>query len=190
MPCREDQILNPATGRCVLREGAIGRKLLGKSPSRRSPSKSGSKEYHCPIPGCKFTSETQKGLINHMKTHNKVGRYAEELVCVYELDIGHKKKEDLNKLPRDYIKNNAPKFIHDVLEYTGSADAKLIKVDGNLLTFSFKSDQPYGVLKKYMNEVLTDHEPWYVDEEDDKFFNGGRVLFLGSELGGKNMIEA
>jgi hypothetical protein len=28
--CKADQILNPATGRCVLKTGAIGKKLLGK----------------------------------------------------------------------------------------------------------------------------------------------------------------
>ena len=28
--CKADQILNPATERCVLKTGAIGKKLLGK----------------------------------------------------------------------------------------------------------------------------------------------------------------
>jgi hypothetical protein len=63
--CRKDQVLNPETRRCVLRNGVVGRKLLG-SPSR---------EYHCPVPGCMYSSTTKKGLISHMKTHNRKGRY-------------------------------------------------------------------------------------------------------------------
>jgi hypothetical protein len=42
--CKENQIINPATGRCVLKTGPIGKKLLGvfkspKSPGKKSESK-------------------------------------------------------------------------------------------------------------------------------------------------------
>lgn len=37
--CKENQIINPATGRCVLKTGPIGKKLLGVSKSPKSPGK-------------------------------------------------------------------------------------------------------------------------------------------------------
>lgn len=39
--CKPDQIINPATGRCVLKTGPVGKKLLGfESPTKKSPTKS------------------------------------------------------------------------------------------------------------------------------------------------------
>ena len=37
--CRSDQMLNPATNRCVLRNGQIGRALQGMGSPRKSPAK-------------------------------------------------------------------------------------------------------------------------------------------------------
>ena len=50
--CRKDQVYNSKTGRCVLKSGAMGKKLLGKkkkspkSPKRKSPK---------PSPGAKYS---------------------------------------------------------------------------------------------------------------------------------------
>ena len=39
-PCPANKICNPETGFCVKRNGKIGKKLLGKSKTKRSKSKS------------------------------------------------------------------------------------------------------------------------------------------------------
>jgi Ca2+-binding RTX toxin-like protein len=49
--CRKDQVYNSKTGRCVLKSGVMGKKLLGKkkkspkSPKRKSPSPSPGDRY-------------------------------------------------------------------------------------------------------------------------------------------------
>lgn len=38
-PCREDQVRNPATGRCVKKDGAIGKKILASEKPKSSVKK-------------------------------------------------------------------------------------------------------------------------------------------------------
>jgi len=103
-------------------------------------------------------------------------------------------------LPSDYIQKNAIKFIEDLVhELLDASDLKLLNVKNNVLTFSFKSKQTYGHIRDEMNDVHTDHEPWYfggkktynglhtIISGSEKIVSGGEVLFLGSP-GGPNMI--
>ena len=43
-PCKPTQIRNPKTGRCVLRAGKIGRKILGHAPPKRKPKAKSAKK--------------------------------------------------------------------------------------------------------------------------------------------------
>jgi hypothetical protein len=42
--CSDDQILNPATGRCVKKDGKIGKQLLGEKPAKKKPAKKKAKK--------------------------------------------------------------------------------------------------------------------------------------------------
>jgi hypothetical protein len=157
MPCRKDQMLNLETNRCVLKSGSIGKRLI----SLKSPKKSPKKLF---------------------KSHDKTPIF-EIWFCVIELYNRYSKIEDLQDLPTDYIKHYAHQFVIDVLRDTPASEAKVIKVDNNFITFSFKTKKSsFHDLVTAIENFNSDKEPWFPARAKSKVFNGARVRFLGDSL--------
>ena len=75
--CKDDEIRNPATGRCVKRNGKIGRKILGgASPKRRtSPKNSSSRRSSRRVPkDCKDDEIRNPATGKCVKRDGKIGR--------------------------------------------------------------------------------------------------------------------
>ena len=62
-PCPANKICNPETGFCVKRNGKIGKKLLGKSKTKRSKSKSR-----------RSKSKTRRSKSKTQRSKSKTGR--------------------------------------------------------------------------------------------------------------------
>ena len=139
MTCPPGKIVNPSTGRCVKRDGAIGRRVLG-SPKRRSPVKKSRK--------------LEGGELNEPDTWSPCER---KTVCNYVQSKAQelKEREDEDDVPRrrqwDTVKHNTKNScermtIEEITKKTGSdsylQNARKLKGEMDVFTKEYHEDPP------------------------------------------------
>jgi len=147
--CPEGKIVNPKTGRCVKKDGVIGKKILGVTKKAKTPvrkTKTSSK-----------TPKSPKTPVRKTKTSSKKAKVYEEVhVVVYKVDYGGNDgfviSNDVNyqKLANKLKKVDATRLIGQ----SGTSGFQTIfKVPKENIT-EFKK-----IIRQHYNSLKLEHKP-------------------------------